>query len=74
MCHWCHLVKILDVDGHELGMWSGNYAIEKCFDGEDICCWGFTVSRVIVEIAPHDNLCSVWILLLQSIVAADPAV
>ncbi len=55
-------------------MWSGNNAIEKCFDSEDICCWGSAVARVIDEIAPHGDLCSVWILLLRSIVAADPAV
>ena len=37
-CHWCVKIKIVDVDGHELGISGRDDTVEEYFDSDHVGC------------------------------------
>ena len=53
--HWDVEVEIFDVDCHEFGTWSGDYAVEKKLDSEEIDGGSATVMWVVYSIAAYSE-------------------
>jgi hypothetical protein len=49
--HWGVEIKILDVDGHELGIFGRNDTVEEYFDGDHVCCGCATVTWEVNSIS-----------------------
>ena len=72
--HWGVEVEIFDVDCHEFGTWSRDYAVEKKLDSEEIDSGSATVMWVVYSIAANSETSAVGIVFFWPVVHNNTAV